>query len=284
MRHSSSCGAAGMLAVSEQELRDQKEAHTCFIKRSNMPSQLVDLQVKDSFFVLKLADEKKLNALSPDMLDQLETAWQQIEADQTRHIVVLTGLGKAFCVGADIKHLAQTDKKTALKYVRRIGELFDSMRASRKVIIAGINGYALGGGAELMLSCDLVVAAKEAAIGFPEVQLGLLAAAGGTTLLPAYVGLARAKELLLLGEKLTAQQALETGLINRVVETNLPIQLEELAQKMAGYPATALGRIKSIVNRHAVNYLSIRQFEQVCFAECFSDGQAVELRSKFAEK
>lgn len=168
---------------------------------------------------IKINRPKKLNALNAAVLEALHSTFESLEQDDEVRVVVLTGNGeKAFVAGADISEFASFSKAEAYNLVEEGQKnVFDRIAQFPKPIIAAINGYALGGGLELAMACHLRIAAATAALGLPEVSLGLLPGYGGTQRLPQLVGRGRAMEMILTGEMISAAQALEYGLVNAVV-------------------------------------------------------------------
>ena len=173
-------------------------------------------EVRGSVLVLTLNRPDKLNALDQGLVDALHAALDVYEHRHDVHAVVLIGAGeKAFAAGADIAQLRERRAGDALKGIN--SALFDRIAAFPVPIIAAVRGYALGGGCELALACDLRVAGQSAKFGQPETGLGIMAAAGATWRLAALVGLGRARDMLFTGRVVHAQEALEMGLVNQVV-------------------------------------------------------------------
>lgn len=161
---------------------------------------------------------QKLNALNAATLDELEAALNQCENDGGIRGLLITGGGdKAFVAGADINELAEAEPMEAVRRARRGQDLFRRIERSTKPSIAAINGFALGGGLELAMSCTMRVAGSRARLGQPEVKLGIIAGYGGTQRLPRLVGRGRALDLLLTGEPISAEEAHRIGLVNHVV-------------------------------------------------------------------
>lgn len=194
--------------------------------------QVLRYSVEGGLAWLTLSRPEAMNALNADVLDAISAALDQAANDGTVGAVILTGAGeKAFSAGADIQFLNQAGPlavrdlaRTAVRVTRRIETL-------GKPVIAAINGYALGGGLEIAEACTLRIAVREAKLGHPEVKIGAVAGWGGTTRLPRLVGRARAAELLLTGEMVTAEQAERIGLVNRVVDrSELRAEAERLAR------------------------------------------------------
>jgi enoyl-CoA hydratase len=196
-------------------------------------------------------DHPPANALSQGVLDGLRSAFAEVEADASLGAAVLTGAGDRFFVaGADIGEFVSLGPDGTRAKIADGQQLTLEMERQRFPIVAAINGFALGGGLELAMACDLRIASTTAKLGQPEVLLGIMPGWGGTQRLPRLVGRGRALEILLAGDQLDASRARDMGLVNRVVE---PGQLEEIAQEVAdklanGAPA-AIAAIKRAVNR-----------------------------------
>ncbi|MBK9436232.1 MAG: enoyl-CoA hydratase/isomerase family protein [Micrococcales bacterium] len=195
----------------------------------------------------------RLNAVVPDLVDGMLAAFEQARTDEVL-VVVLAGRGRAFCAGHDLKEPAPVeDEAAARQRLQRIQDVTRAIRSFPGPVIAAVHGYALGAGAEFALGCDLVVAGQNARFGFPEVGVGLSVTGGISALLPRAVGSVRAKELLFLGEHLSADEAHRLGLINRVVPTGTHEQAaHELAQQLVGQPSAALSLAKTLLD-HGVD-------------------------------
>jgi len=192
---------------------------------------------------------ERLNAVVPALVDQLVEALERAAAEEAR-VVVLAGRGRAFCAGHDLKE--PTPVETVLATRARLERIQDVTRRIRSFpgpVIAAVHGFALGAGCEFALGCDLVVATGDAAFGFPEVGVGLSVTGGISNLLPRIVGPARAKELLLLGEHVSAEHAAELGLVNRVVAsgTHEDVALD-LAARIAARPPVAASLAKRVID------------------------------------
>ena len=191
------------------------------------------LQVEDVGTVrwIRVNRPDKLNALNGEVLAELEAALAAARNEAAVRALVLSGVGeKAFVAGADIAEFEGLSAEQAQAAARRGQRLFDAVEGSRIPVIAAVNGFALGGGCELAMSCHLRVASTNARFGQPEVKLGLIPGYGGTQRLPRLVGRGRALELLLSGAMIDAPTALAWGLVNRVVD---PAELAATAQQLA---------------------------------------------------
>ena len=187
-----------------------------------------------------------LNALSFDLLDELADALESLDDDPSCRAIVITGAGRAFAAGADIGELAD-QTSTSLVVDGRFA-VWDRLAAIGLPLIAAVRGFALGGGCELAMTCDMIVAAEDAQFGQPEIKLGVMPGAGGTQRLTRAIGKARAMELILTGRTMTAQEAEAHGLVTRVVpaEATLDAALE-LAARIAAMPPFAVRAAKAAI-------------------------------------
>ncbi len=193
--------------------------------------------------------EKALNALNSAVMHRFEQIFLDLEDDPEVAVVVITGAGqKAFVAGADVKEIKEAgDERTNL--ITKGQKIFSRIRNSSKVVIAAVNGYALGGGCELAMACDIRIAAENARFGFPEVKLGLMAGYGGTQLLPRLIGAGRAKYVMFTGETLTAPEAYQFGLVEMVCNLeSLSEEAKKTATKIATNGPFALKACKRAIN------------------------------------
>lgn len=221
--------------------------------------------------ILTIAREARANALSRGLLAEFGHVRQQLEADDQLRAIVITGAGdKAFCAGADLKERASMShaevRSMLLEYEHSLGWLAHS----RRPVVAAINGAALGGGLELALLCDLRMASPHAVFGLPETGLGIIPGAGGTQRLPRVVGRARATEMILLGSRLSAEQALEVGLVHRLSPDRaslLEATLEWIEPILSGAPiaqAAALAALEALELPLAQGLERERQLYEQC--------------------
>jgi len=229
--------------------------------------------------------QEALNALSFDLLDELAAALEGLDHDQDCRAIVLTGAGtRAFAAGADIKELAVQTPIT-LTTQNRFGA-WDRIWAIRTPLIAAVRGFALGGGCELAMSCDMIIAAEDAQFGQPEIKLGVMPGAGGTQRLTRAIGTAKAMELILTGRNLGAAEAEAAGLVTKVVapDETLPAALE-LAARIAALPPVAVRAAKQAILRAAELPLSAGlDFERRAFFLLFASDDQTEGMAAFAEK
>jgi enoyl-CoA hydratase/carnithine racemase len=194
----------------------------------------------------------RLNAISPELLEDLDRACAAVEGDGGVRVVTLSAAGRTFCAGADLRAVKELspDAQRWDAFMGRWHQVFDRIEALPVPVIAGVHGLALAGGLELVLVADLVVADEGARLGDQHANFGLVAGGGGSQRLPRLIGARRAKELMLLGGWLTAAQALEWGLVNRVVPSGtVAAAVEEMATTLAAGSGSANRTVKALVNR-----------------------------------
>ncbi|MCX6671881.1 MAG: enoyl-CoA hydratase-related protein [Euryarchaeota archaeon] len=227
-----------------------------------------------------------LNALDIQTIEELTNAVTELENDHSIHVAVLTGKDKAFIAGADIKQMQTMNTIQAKTFASLGHSLCHSIENSRLPYIAAINGYALGGGCEVMMACDLIIASTTAKIGQPEINLGIHPGFGGTQRLPRLVGTLKAKELLLIGDPIDAQEALRIGLINKVIEPEkLMEETEKIAQKIATKSGVQTHCIKTLVNTGVnIDLLSACTLEISSFSSGFATEDQKEGMAAFLEK
>jgi enoyl-CoA hydratase len=227
-----------------------------------------------------------LNALDKETIEELTKAVHELENDAAIHVAILTGKDKAFIAGADIKQMQAMNSLQAKTFATTGHQLLQAIENSRLPYIAAVNGYALGGGCEVMMACDLILAASSAKIGQPEINLGIHPGFGGTQRLPRLVGAIKAKELLLTGDTIDAQEALRIGLINRVVEPEkLLDETEKLAQKIMTKSGVQTACIKTLVNTGInIDLPSACTLEIASFSVGFATEDQKEGMTAFLEK
>jgi enoyl-CoA hydratase/carnithine racemase len=211
----------------------------------------VELRTDEHVATVTLSRPETLNAISGEVANALADTLLQAAGDPQVWVVILAASGeKAFCVGADLKERGEMDDAGWLRNRVLMRGLFDSLRALPQPTIASVFGFALGGGFELALSCDLIVASDDAVFGLPEVTVGLVPGGGGTQLLPRRIGMSRAKELIFTGRRLTAQEAQRIGLVTKVVgRSDLRAATMTLAREICKASPVAARESKQAVDR-----------------------------------
>jgi enoyl-CoA hydratase len=235
--------------------------------------------------LIRLNRPKALNALSPDLTRELAEALDKLESDDDVAVVVLTGSDKAFAAGADIKVMKDWSYMDVYKS-NFITVAWERITKFRKPTIAAVAGYALGGGCELAMMCDFIIAADTAKFGQPEITIGTIPGAGGTQRLTRFVGKSKAMEMVLTGRMMDAQEAERSGLVSRVVPADQLIDdAIATAQKIASMSLPIVMMAKDAVNRsYEVSLNEGVHFERRLFHSTFATEDQKEGMNAFAEK
>jgi enoyl-CoA hydratase/carnithine racemase len=225
----------------------------------SMKYETIILERKDRIGYLTLNRPERANTISFQLMQDVVAAMEEIEADPEYRVLIVTGAGKHFCGGADLRDFAERARERASSGVERQGggdfvtprrDLFSALEESRVPVIAAINGAAMGGGCEIALACDIRVMSDSATIGLPEIRFGALPAGGGTQRLPRLVGVGVAKEMIFSGLPWTAEEAFRVGLVNRAVPAaELIKECEKIAAVYVERAAYALKTAKQLINR-----------------------------------
>lgn len=200
--------------------------------------------------IVTLSRPARLNAIVPELLEDLIAALQAADRDPLVRAIVLTGAGRAFCAGDDLKEFGSqsSDEATTRAYVERIQDVTRAMMLGGTTVIGAIRGWAVGGGLEWAINCDFAIAAEGTRFFFPEVSLGVFVTGGVTALLPRVVGLQRARELIMLGERFDAAQAQAWGLVWKVVpDAALMAEAIALARRIAALPPGPVRALRRIL-------------------------------------
>ena len=244
-----------------------------------MNYKTIEYLVDDGILTLRLNRPDKMNAFTLDMSDELTHAFYRASDDDDVRVIIVTGAGKAFCAGMDLKAFARGED---------IGPLNEFVRTgAQKPLIGAINGFALAGGCEIALTCDLLVASKNAKIGIREVKVGLFAAAGGVFRLPARVGYSKAMEMALTGEPITGEEAMAAGMLTALTEPEDVLETAvALAERIAENAPLAVAASKALVRAAASGIEEDKLWEmQVPLQKkVFSSNDAKEGPVAFAEK
>jgi enoyl-CoA hydratase len=246
----------------------------------------VRVEREDDIAVLTIDRQEKLNALDQQVTEEIGQALLELEAEGPRAIIV-TGAGeRAFVAGADISAMSSMSPLEAKRFSEIGHAAMALLDRSPVPTIAAVNGYALGGGCEVAIACDVRIAAENATFGFPEVSLGILPGMGGTQRLPHLVGPAFAKELIFTGRRIGAEEAREIGLVNRVVPRGEALgAARELAAEIAANGPLAVRHAKAATNRALdVDLVSGLEYEANQFALLFATEDAGEGMGAFAER
>jgi len=243
--------------------------------------------VADSVATITFNRPKALNAMNSETIAELAAAVAVCRNDEAIKVLVLTGAGeKAFVAGADISQMQTLRPQEALAFMELGQETLRQIETLPKPVIAAVNGFALGGGTEISLACDIRFASEKAVFGQPEILIGLIPGWGGTQRLARIIGMGRAKELILSGTQIDARRAYEIGLVNRVFPPEK--LLEEtltFARKLAGMPGFALKMAKHSINfGYDLALDNACRIEAECCAQCFSTDDQKEGMKAFLEK
>jgi len=239
----------------------------------------------DGVALVTIDRQEALNALSFDLLDALADELERLDADEACRVIVLTGAGtRAFAAGADIKELAIQTPITLTSENRFA--VWDRIGAVRTPTIAAVRGFALGGGCELAMSCDMIVAGDDAQFGQPEIKLGVMPGAGGTQRLTRAIGKAKAMELILTGRTMPAAEAESAGLVTKVVPADSTLdEALALAALVAAQPPLAVRAAKqAILRAHELSLSAGLDFERRAFFLLFASDDQTEGMAAFSEK
>ena len=242
---------------------------------------------QDGIAILTLNRPEVANALSNQMLQDIEAIVKELKHDKEVRVVILTGAGeKAFCAGADLKERKTMSEHEVMQAVRSIGAMVNTVASLAQPVIAALNGVAFGGGLELALACDLRVGAEEAKVGLTETSLGIIPGAGGTQRLPRVIGLGKAKELIYSAKRLTAEEAEAIGILEYVVSREkLLDKALEIASSMAKNAPLALIQAKIAIDHGIEVDLSTGlKIEALAYNELIPTEDRLEGLRAFAEK
>jgi Enoyl-CoA hydratase/carnithine racemase len=252
-----------------------------------MDYQNLIFQIEDGIATITFNRPKALNAMNSETTTELLHVATICKNDPVVKVLILTGSGeKAFVAGADISQMQDMKPVDALAFMELGHETLRLIETMPKPSIAAVNGFALGGGTEITLSCDVRFAAENAVFGQPEILIGLIPGWGGTQRLPRIIGMGRAKELIMGGGQINAQRAYEIGLVNKVLPLDqlLP-EAKKFAKKLATLPGFALKMAKHSINfGYDLSLENANRLEVECCAQCFSTDDQKEGMKAFLEK
>lgn len=240
-----------------------------------MSESSVLYEINENIATITLNRPKRLNAINMDMLTCLLNCFEEARRDSRIACVILTGTGRAFCAGEDLKETAAG--KTIARWRREVEGLQDVQRVVMnlgKPLIAAIRGYAVGGGCEFAMSCDIRIAAEDAWFGFPETAVGMTVTTAGTKLLSQLVGLGKAKELVFTGDFINAEEAARIGLVNKIVHADILMdEAVNMARKIAGRSPLALRLSRAAIeNGLHSNFEETLELESDQILQCIEEG------------
>ena len=247
-------------------------------------TKLVLVERKDGYAVVRLNRPKVLNALNSELMAELVTILEELDGDGACRCIVLTGNERAFAAGADIAEMAEVSAVGML--LRDQFARWDRIRKLHLPLIAAVSGYALGGGCELAMLCDMIVASESAQFGQPEINIGVIPGAGGTQRLTRAIGKYRAMEMVLTGKPITAAEAYRAGLVNRVVPVELYLEAaESLARQIASQAPVAVRLAKeAVLKSFDTTIEGGLDFERLNFYLLFASDDQKEGMRAFLEK
>ncbi|MEP4377945.1 MAG: enoyl-CoA hydratase [Alphaproteobacteria bacterium] len=250
-----------------------------------MAYENIEVETQGHVGVVRLNRPKALNALCDALIGELGQALDAFEADENIGCIVLTGSEKAFAAGADIKEMAEKSYMDAY-LADFITEGWERVTTCRKPVVAAVAGYALGGGCELAMMCDFVIAADNAKFGQPEITIGTIPGAGGTQRLTRFVGKSKAMEMVLTGRMMDAEEAERAGLVSRVVPAeSLMDEAMQAANTISGLSRPVVMMAKEAVNRAYETTLAEGvRFERRLFHSTFATEDQKEGMAAFSEK
>jgi enoyl-CoA hydratase len=245
---------------------------------------LVESEYQPHIAIIRLNRPKELNALNLQLMLELKAALASLDEDDNVRCIIITGNQQAFAAGADIK---QMESKTAIDLLKIDQfETWDQIRKTKKPIIAAVSGFALGGGCELAMTCDMIVASETAKFGQPEIKIGIMPGAGGTQRLTRAVGKALAMEMVLTGKFISAEEAVKAGLVNRVVAEELYLdEAVKLAKEVTQMSPISIRLAKeSVLKAFDSGLQEGLYFERKNFYMCFASEDQKEGMQAFVEK
>jgi enoyl-CoA hydratase len=245
------------------------------------------LEIEDGIAVVRFNRPQVLNALNRETIEECIGIIQYLDEQEDVRVVILAGAGeKAFIAGADIAEMQDMHPVQALEFMQRGHEALAGLERMKKPVLAAVNGFALGGGAELTLACDCTFASENAKFGFPEVSLGIFPGFGGAQRLPRLLGKAKAKEMIFTGAMISAAEAYTIGLVNRVFPAaDLLAETRTIALTIAKNGATALQSAKSAINAgYDLDLADGCALERNTIALCFSTEDQKARMKAFLER
>jgi enoyl-CoA hydratase len=240
-----------------------------------------------SISIISINRPKFMNSLNRQVFQELISVFKEIRKQVLPKVVILTGAGdRAFAAGSDISEMKDLSPFEARQFAELANEALDGIATLDRPVLAAVNGFALGGGCELAMACDLRIASEKAKFGQPEINLGIIPGSGGTQRLPRLIGPSRAKRLIFTGDLVDAKTALSMGLVDWIVSPDqLMNESKRIASLISEKPGKALALAKRAVN-HGLNtdLSTASNYEMECFAQCFAFEDQKEGMQAFMEK
>ncbi|WP_082281299.1 enoyl-CoA hydratase-related protein [Leptospira kirschneri] len=252
-----------------------------------MSEKLISITKEGQIAILTIQRPSALNALNREVLTQIGQEVDALEKDKNIRVLIVTGEGKAFVAGADIAEMKDLNVSQGEEFSKLGNSVFQKLHQSRIVSIAAINGFSLGGGLELALACDIRIGSEKAKLGLPEVSLGLIPGFGGTQRLARLIGYARAIELVVTGEMISAEEGYRIGILNKLVKEGESILdfSKSIANSILKKGPQAIERVKKTIQQGLdVSLKEGISMEEKAFGDCFDGGQSKEGMGAFLEK
>lgn len=257
------------------------------VRRNRMYENIAYEQIRDGIGLLKIDREKVMNIMSLETVTELKKFIDEQLPNEDVRVLIITGAGsKAFVAGADIKQMREMSREEFQNYCGISHSNFNKIQNLKIPVIAAIKGYALGGGCELAVACDIRIASDNVKIGFPETKLGLFPCWGGSQRSSRLMGLGKVKELIFSGEMISAEEALRIGLVDRVVKQDeLMDEVLNISEKIAQNSPLAISYAKEVINRGSEMELPASlEMELKMGVECFDSEDRLEGMTAFLEK
>ena len=252
----------------------------------SVQTEFIKYEEETDIAILTINRPKALNALNSQVLDELDKVLESIDTEKI-HALIITGAGeKSFVAGADIAEMSTLTKAQGAEFSKKGNDVFRKIETFPIPVIAAINGFALGGGCEISMSCDIRICSDNAIFGQPEVGLGITPGFGGTQRLARLVGLGMAKQMIFTGQNIKAEEAYRIGLVNAIYpQAELLNEAKKLATTIAKNGANAIKNSKKAINDgYQMEIDKAIQIEEQLFGECFQSDEQVERMKKFLEK
>lgn len=246
----------------------------------------IELKIDSGIAIVKINSPKTLNALNSSVMDELGDVFNKLEKKENIYAVIITGEGRAFVAGADIQEMSGFDETEGYRFGKNGAKVFRTIEKFRLPVIAAINGFALGGGCELAMACDIRLASTKAKLGQPEVGLGITPGFSGTQRLARLVGEGRAKELIFTGSIIDAQEGYRIGLVNKIFEPDVLLdEAIKMAKIISGNSSIAVQYSKEVINIGLdLDIDSAIALENDYFAKCFDEEDQKKGMTAFLNK
>jgi len=251
-----------------------------------MEFKTIKIEFSEGIAVLTISRPEALNALNSQVFEELDAFITSLESKLEVRVLIITGEGKSFVAGADISEMANMNQEEGRLFSLKGQAVFNSFESLKIPVIAAVNGFALGGGCELAMSCDFRIASNKAKFGQPEVNLGLIPGYAGTQRLSRLVGMGNALFLLTTAEVISAEEALRIGLVQKVVEPEELMNVcMEIAQKISSKGKLSVQNVKQVTREgYNIPFINGSELEAKVFGESFGNGESGEGMKAFLEK